>query len=227
MSYTKATDGSLRIMGKTLLIGGFTSLITFACLITPAVSQQVGADGYGTRKSALRVAAAPTALTPRKEAKPYFIEFRARAAHSYGHTFAVHGRVGQKITADRVVGLHPASESPIPWMIGHLILVPSETGASDGDTEDEYTIARYRILLSGPEYQRVTDYMKELRGKSPVWHAVFYNCNAFVADIAKSMGLKTPSSSLMMPKEFITELKDLNTRAAGAKHATAADQSIR
>jgi hypothetical protein len=148
----------------------------------------------------------------RKASKPYFIEFRARAAQSYGHTFAVHGRVGQKLTAGSVVGLHPASESPIPWMVGHLILVPSETGASDGDIEDQYIIAKYRIPLTEPEYRRLVAHMKQMQASSPVWHAVLYNCNAFVGDIAKYMGLKTPSSTLLMPKEYITQLRELNAR---------------
>src|SRR4051794_15109245 len=153
----------------------------------------------------------------RKQAKPYFIEFRARAAQSYGHTFAVYGRVGQKITADQVVGLHPFTESPIPWMVGHLILVPSETGASDGDTEDQYIIARYRILLTEPDYRRIVAHMKQMQASSPVWHAVLYNCNAFVADIAKYMGLKTPFSTLQMPKDFITQLREMNAGAASQK----------
>lgn len=152
-----------------------------------------------------------SAVAPKPAGKPYFIEFRARSAQSYGHTFAVHGRVGQKITKSQVVGLHPATESPIPWMIGHFVIVPSETGASDGDTEDQYVIARYRILLSEPEYRKVTAYMKKLQTSSPVWHAVLYNCNAFVADIAKSMGLRTPGSTMLMPKEFISTLRDLNS----------------
>src|SRR3954453_2823372 len=159
--------------------------------------------------------------------QPYFIGFRARAAQSYGHTFAVYGRVGQKITADQVVGLHPFSESPIPWMAGHLILVPSETGASDGDTEDQYVIARYRILLSEQDYRRVVTHMKQMQASSPVWHAVFYNCNAFVADIAKYMGLKTPFSTVQMPKEFITQLRELNVGVASKDHDTAPEQRQR
>lgn len=188
---------------------------------TAAVSQETRTDGVRGQAVASRVATASPgrAEAVRNEAKPYFIEFRARAAQSYGHTFAVHGRVGQKITADQVVGLHPISESPVPWMIGHLILVPSETGASDGDIEDQYIIARYRILLTEAEHRRVADYMKKLQASSPVWHAVLYNCNAFVGDIARFMGLKTPSSTLLMPKEYITELRQLNQGGPAEKQA--------
>src|SRR5262245_59665568 len=170
------------------------------------------------------MASATPAAKPRA-GKPYYVEFRARSALSYGHTFAVYGRVGTKIGAGSyVAGLHPFTESSIPWMIGHLVPVPSETGASDGDAEDQYIIARYRVLLSEPEYKKLVDGIKKLQASSPVWHAVLYNCNAFVGDIAKSIGLQVPSH-LAMPKEYINDMKALNgpgTAAARAASTTAA-----
>ncbi len=184
-----------------------------------AASKESGIDHGKAHRPVSRVvvASAPASRPIREEEKPYFIEFRARAAESYGHTFAVHGKVGEPITAASVVGLHPFTESPIPWMVGHLIPVPSETGASDGDTEDYYIIARYRILLTEAEYNRVTARMREMQAHTPLWHAVLYNCNAFVADIAHFMGLKTPFSTLLMPKDFINELKELNTGTTDAE----------
>jgi hypothetical protein len=103
-------------------------------------------------------------------------------------------------------------------MVGHLFLVPSETGASDGDTEDQYVTARFRVALSQAEYAKVTTFIKDLQKKSPLWHAVLYNCNAFVGDIAHFMGLETPSSTMLMPAEYINGLRDLNisrTTASG------------
>jgi hypothetical protein len=145
--------------------------------------------------------------------KPYFVEFRARSAYNYGHTFLVHGRVGQRITKNDVVGLHPATESPIPWMIGHIIPVPSETGASDGDYEDVYIIARYRVYLSEAEYKPVLAKMREWQRSTPLWHAGVYNCNAFVGSVARYMGLQSPNPAaghLQLPKNFINELKSVN-----------------
>ena len=146
--------------------------------------------------------------------KRYFIEFRARAAQSYGHTFSIFGRINAqgKIVTSEVAGLHPFTESAIPWMIGHLVVVPSEIGASDGDTEDQYVLARFRIVLSEAEYKKVTKFVKQLQDKSPLWHAVLYNCNAFVGDIARFMGLETPTSTLSMPQEYIDTLRDLNIK---------------
>ena len=151
--------------------------------------------------------------------KPYYIEFRSRSAQSYGHTFSIYGRLnGQgKIASKTVAGLHPFTESAVPWMIGHLFLVPSETGASDGDTEDQYVTARFRVALSQTEYAKVTTFIKDLQNKSPVWHAVLYNCNAFIGDIARFMGFETPSSTMLMPAEYINGLRDLNiSRKAAA-----------
>src|SRR5262249_30304150 len=153
-----------------VLVAGVVSAALSFCAEAAFAQESSENRVYATASGAASNAAIGTgSQASRTQNKPYFIEFRARAAQSYGHTFAVHGRVGQKITASQVVGLHPVSESPIPWMIGHLILVPSETGASDGDTEDEYTIASYRILLTEPEYRRLVAHMKEMQANHPVW----------------------------------------------------------
>ncbi len=184
--------------------------IALAAIGTPAFAQNGLQPGL--------TAAAQTAPKPAatRVSKPYFVEFRARSALSYGHTFAVYGRVGGKIGSGvRVAGLHPFTDSSIPWMIGHLVPVPSETGASDGDTEDKYIVARYRVLLTEAEYRVLTSSIKKLQDGSPVWHAVLYNCNAFVADIAKSIGLKAPST-LQMPKEFIDDLRQINNSTTSA-----------
>jgi hypothetical protein len=149
--------------------------------------------------------------------KPYYIEFRSRSAQSYGHTFSIYGRLnGGKIASKTVAGLHPFTESALPWMVGHLVVVPSETGASDGDTEDQYVTARFRVALSQDEYKKVTGFVKQLQQKSPLWHAVLYNCNAFVGDIARFMGMETPASTMLMPADYINGLRDLNMSRVNA-----------
>jgi hypothetical protein len=98
-------------------------------------------------------------------------------------------------------------------MIGHIIPVISETGASDGDDEDEYIIARYRIYLSEAEYKPILATMREWQGSTPLWHAAVYNCNAFVGSVARHMGLETQIpvvAHLQLPKDFIEGIRDLN-----------------
>ncbi|MGL5362930.1 MAG: hypothetical protein ACRDBH_08620 [Bosea sp. (in: a-proteobacteria)] len=143
--------------------------------------------------------------------KPYFVEFRARSALSYGHTFAAFGRRAPdgSIRKFEVAGLHPATESPVPWMVGHIIAVPAETGPSDGDLEEQYVTARYRVDLSEAEYKLVLAEIRRLQQNSPMWHAVIYNCNAFVADIGRFMGLTAPQA-LLFPDEFINGMREQN-----------------
>ncbi|NIX77103.1 hypothetical protein [Microvirga terricola] len=152
----------------------------------------------------------------------YFIEFRSRYALSYGHTFAMFGRLNAKgsIVEREVAGLHPKGDSPVPWMIGHVVPVASETGPSDGDLEEQYVSARYRVLLNDAEYAKVIAFIRKLQANSPLWSAVAYNCNAFVADIARYMGLGTPSSTLLYPADFINELRKIN---GGRDRASLAD----
>src|SRR5262249_57044181 len=84
--------------------------------------------------------------------KPYFIEFRSRAAASYGHMYVIYGQLnGQgEIVKSDIAGLHQKGDgndcencSLIPWTVGHFLFVPSETGASDGDLEDKYVTGRF------------------------------------------------------------------------------------
>src|SRR5260370_17900106 len=140
-------------------------------------------------------------------ARPYFIEFRARAAYNYGHSFVVHGRVGEPITKKSVVGLHPAGDSG-PWMLGHIIPVPSETGWSDGDVgyNDRYITAKYRVFLTEAEYRVILAKMRQMQSGTKLWYAPLYNCVAFVGDIAAFMGMQHPFH-LVMPKAYINGIK--------------------
>ena len=141
----------------------------------------------------------------------YYIEFRSRYAWDYGHTYLVHGRVGETPTKDSVAGLSPVGDDATAWVIGHYVPVPAETGWTDGDLEDKYVTARYRVLMNKDEYDRDMAYIRELQSRSHTWSAELYNCNAFVADVAKYMGLKVPSSTLIYPKIFVTHMRLINT----------------
>ena len=152
---------------------------------------------------------------PKSAAKRYFVEFRARSALSYGHAFLVHGKlnaqgdIGQ-VTPKQVAGLHPFSDSSIPWSVGHVVPVIAEHGWTDGDTEDEYITARYRVLLTEEEYTAMVAYIDRLNKKTPLWHAVAYNCEAFIGDVAKFIGLKAPPSTLVFPDTYIHTMAELN-----------------
>jgi hypothetical protein len=143
----------------------------------------------------------------------YFVDFRSRTAASYGHAFIWYGRLNAhgKIGLVDVAGLHPASDSAIPYVIGHVFPVPSETGKSYGDLDEEYLTANYRVYLSEADAKKVFAYIKYKQETSPLWLAGFYNCTAFLADIAGFMGLKTPmTATWMYPEDMVNRLKELN-----------------
>ncbi|MCP3055509.1 hypothetical protein [Aurantimonas marianensis] len=171
----------------------------------------------------------PAAFAPAVEdsdvahrAKPYFVEFRARSALSYGHTFAVFGRLDQngRVPVDangvlipsmtEITGLAPATTSSVPYTIGHVLPVPSETGPSDGDSENAYMTANYRIDLTEAEYRGLEAKIRYLKANRPVWHAVLYNCSAYTNEIAEYLGLETVNP-LLFPKNYINALKRANT----------------
>jgi hypothetical protein len=148
-----------------------------------------------------------------KLAGRYFVDFRARTAASYGHAFIWYGRLNQrgKVGLIEVAGLHPASDSPVPYILGHLIPVPAETGKSYGDLDEQYLTANYRVYLKEADAQQVFAYIRHKQETSPLWLAGVYNCTAFLADIAGYMGLRTPpTATWMYPEDFINSLRDLN-----------------
>ena len=154
--------------------------------------------------------AQPIPRAPASRGAPrYFIDFRARSALSYGHTFVVFGRVGEKLTPKNVAGLHPKGDSTITYLVGHVLPVDSETGASDGDLDEQYMTARYRIWLSPAEYRAVVSHIRELQASSPTWHAATFNCNAFAGIIAHFVGLTSPPTWLF-PDDFINSMRRMN-----------------
>jgi hypothetical protein len=197
---------------------GLVTLGTAALLFAVSSAAAQNADvGFGGTAAAKVDAADQTQAAMPKPSKRYFIEFRARAAKSYGHAYVIYGTVNAsgKIIKGEIAGIHPATESVVPWLVGHLVPVPSETGASDGDSEDIYTTARYRIMLSEKDYKKTVAFIKNLQKTSPSWHAVFYNCVSFIKDIAVGMNLKTPVSNVAYPEVFVNNLREMNTRPDG------------
>lgn len=150
---------------------------------------------------------------------PYFVEFRSRAAADYGHMYVMYGKLNARgeVTESRIAGLHPAGDtygcqncSLSNWMIGHIIFVPSETGASNGDLEEKYVTSRYRINLDEANYERTVAYITKLQAENPLWNAFWRNCVSFGRDIASFIGLQTPGLILIEPKDFVDELRKMN-----------------
>ncbi|HZT27208.1 MAG TPA: hypothetical protein VFA57_16035 [Pseudolabrys sp.] len=160
-----------------------------------------------------------SASTQGHAGKPYFIEFRGRAAANYGHLYVLYGRVNgrDEIVSSRIAGLHPAGDaadcfncSLFNWTVGHLVPVPSETGASDGDLEEKYVTARYRVWLTQAQFKDLDAYIRKLQADNPTWNALFNNCVEFGRKIADHMHLTLPTFVWLEPEDFVNQLRELN-----------------
>ena len=137
---------------------------------------------------------------------PYYVDFRARTAASWGHAFVWFGKTSER--AVEVAGLTPAGDT-VPYVLGHLTWVPSETKASYGDLDPDYLTANYRVYLNEPDAKRVFAYIKKLQASSPVWNAETSNCTSFIGSIAEFMGLKVPHR-WQRPESYVNSLKAMN-----------------
>jgi len=158
------------------------------------------------RPSAPSVTAAARPVRSTAAKGPYYVDFRARTAATYGHAFIWYGKTGVKEV--EVAGLAPAGDE-LPYILGHLIFVPSMTGATYGDLDEQYLTASYRVYLSEADAKRVFAYIKHLQEISPVWNAATMNCTAFLGLIANFMGLNAPFH-LLLPEQYVNELRELN-----------------
>jgi hypothetical protein len=160
-----------------------------------------------TPADATAVRPGPRKSAPVSARGPYYVDFRARTAASWGHAFVWYGKTSERQV--EVAGLTPAGDVG-PYILGYVTWVPSETGASYGDLDPEYLTAHYKVYLNEADARRVFAYIKHLKENSPVWNAELTNCTGFIGDIAEFMGLKTPSR-WTRPEDYVNELKALNS----------------
>jgi hypothetical protein len=194
------------------LLGTICALgVTLECAIPAASAHEIkrtaDANALVSNETAARAASSPMRRTGALSTKgPYYVDFRARTAASWGHAFVWYGKTSERKV--EVAGLTPAGDTA-SYMVGYLTWVPSETGASYGDLDPQYLTANYRVYLSEPDAKRVFAYIKKLQASSPVWNAETTNCTSFIGDIAEFMGLKVPHR-WQRPEEYVNNLKTMN-----------------
>ena len=155
----------------------------------------------------------------------FFAEFRARNAASYGHMYVMYGEVNKRreVIKSEIAGFFPAGDTQTclncsfyNWTMGHVVPVPSEIGASDGDLEEQYVLARYRVWLDAAQYKRLVAYINDRKAHLSPWHAWLNNCVTFGRDVAVFLNLKVPlamriaPSVVMYPKIVVEQIRDAN-----------------
>src|SRR5437899_5434925 len=150
------------------LLAGFTLAVLLQCKIQSASAQEIDtragserlisqrrevhkrtADANALGSSEAPIESKPAPQSTRKPGSgsakgPYYVDFRARTAASWGHAFGWVGKTSEREV--EVAGLTPAGDT-LAYMAGYLMWVPSEPGASSGDLDRPYLTARYRAYL--------------------------------------------------------------------------------
>jgi hypothetical protein len=143
-----------------------------------------------------------------REGVRYFVDFHARSRPSLtGHNFIVYGRLNahRRIVEAQVVGFTPDSDR---YWAAYFIPVPGLLGRERADFTEPSTVI-YRRHLTAAEFYQLNAKVRQVRETEPSWHLIFSNCNDFVGEIAKSIGLLRPPS-LMMPSIYVSLLRALN-----------------
>jgi hypothetical protein len=156
---------------------------------------------------------------PANPAERFFVEFRSRAALSFGHVFVVYGEVNarQEVIRSQIAGFVPSGDtrdcencSAYNWMIGYFVPVPGEIATSDGDLEEQYVTARFRVWVTEDKYNEVVAYINQRKASTRLWHALWHNCGGFVRDVAEVLGLHLPIPIWMYPQDLVIAIREAN-----------------
>jgi hypothetical protein len=81
----------------------------------------------------------------------------------------------------------------LSMVLGHFF--PMEAATSpEKDTLGCKIATRFRRPLTAAEYGRLNSVISHIRAARHSWSVLAYNCNDFVADVARGMGMQTPTT---------------------------------
>jgi hypothetical protein len=164
---------------------------------------------FFTRAWADPIGAAAQTRAAEATAYPYYIEFRVALDGVYGHSYIAYGRLrglGQPATAT-YADIHPTGDIP-SMVLGHFFPMDAAT-SPEKDTLGFKIANRFRRPLTAIEYDRLKSIIARIRAARHAWSVLGYNCNDFVADVARGLGMRTPTT-LLLPYNFIPELQAKN-----------------
>jgi hypothetical protein len=127
----------------------------------------------------------------------------------YGHSYIAYGRLdalGRPATAT-YADIHPTGDFP-SMVLGHFFSMEAAT-IPEKDTLGYKIASRFRRPLTAVEYRRLKLVIVRIRAVHHSWSVLAYNCNDFVADVARGMDMQTPTT-LSLPYDFIPALQAIN-----------------
>ncbi|GIL00796.1 MAG: hypothetical protein BroJett030_06950 [Alphaproteobacteria bacterium] len=154
---------------------------------------------------------------------PYYMEMRLRHTPPLpvGHVYIAYGRIGPDGNPldEKLVMLAPvggyggaavAAAVPMPGVQKPY-----------GDDCVLRPIAAYRVSLSASQFEQLLIEIERQREKKPTYALFAYNCNHFMSDVAKSVGILPPQNIYTPSLQYFYEMMDRNE---GRRVARTADE---
>jgi len=184
--------------------------VSAACLVASMLLQpataNAGSDSY-------EVTHAPHIIAAPADAKAFYLEFRARdEVGGFGHSYVALGAIdaGNHGHQTLVAGFVPRSADDDYWSKFGLP-VTGLIGLTRSDLLRRAD-ARFRILINKATYLQVIATIRNLGQTWTGYELVLRNCNNFVGEVARSVGLQTPLITAQYPVHYVAELRALNSR---------------
>ena len=140
----------------------------------------------------------------------HYIEFRVAQIGTYGHSYVAYGRLDARGNPAEFnyADLHPMG-GYLGMAVGHVLPVPANTEWNP-DVAKLPVASAYRRKLTSDEYKKILAAVRRARAnRNPYWNGLTNNCNHFVAELARSIGLRVPPG-LLLSYAFVPALRDLN-----------------
>jgi hypothetical protein len=178
--------------------------VALTCSTPPGLAQPIESSANAPSAETKKTAAA------QKLSEGYYVEFRVAQIGAYGHSYVVYGPSGGRA---KYADLHPMGGYAV-MALGHVLPVPANS-EWDPDVLRLPVMARYRRKLSAQQYQELLGAIRLAKVKHRHWNAITNNCNHFIAELARSIGMRVPGA-FQVSYSFVPALRALNESPRGA-----------
>lgn len=148
----------------------------------------------------------------------HFVEFRAVMAVYPGHSYFIHGRLdrtGRVVEQSDPIGFYPFL-GPLGGSTLGLLAIHGSTAPDPSDLRSP-VVEKFRVNLTPSSYESLMRFVRQRRQDTAVWSLMFNNCNDFVADAARAVGLRVPSGpSVTPPYAHVRRLRQMNAHLVAA-----------
>ena len=193
---------------------GYRHSIVAAIAMAAAFSSAVDAAplNANARKTTGMTQHAAKAAAPavqRSLATLYYIDFRAVEDGLVGHTYIAYGRLdgnGRPASA-QYADYHP-DNGFAGYVMGFMVPITAVMRPTE-ETLRGNIVDNFQVTLRPEEYVELIKLIAQMDAARRLWTAFGYNCNDFLADAARAVGLDAPMTNIA-PYHFIPLLRSTN-----------------